>query len=178
MTDLATRQRIFENQVGRALDATDDITYLLSRFMRFFIFLQGKPNKNQESGEYHTPYDQSWSSSSCQLHTDSKFLFHSDLGPLRYDHQIVYNTTENRKLLVDILSFVEKLTIKLGREKDKAFRIYCIRYTCGTGTGKHADYFGIRLSKSGGYRVQLCISIGKPREITFSTTLAKKGQID
>ncbi len=63
VTDLAIRQRIFENQVGRALDATDDITHLLSRFMRNFIFYQGEPNKN-ESGEYHTPHDQSWSRSS------------------------------------------------------------------------------------------------------------------
>ena len=45
-----------ENQVGRALDATDDIARLLSCFMRNFIFLQGEPNKNAESGEYHTPH--------------------------------------------------------------------------------------------------------------------------
>jgi hypothetical protein len=162
VADLAIRQRIFENQVGRALDETDDIARLLSRFMRNFIFIQGKPNKNAESGEYHTPHDQSWSRSSCQLHTDSKFLFRSDLGPSRYDHPIAYNTAENKKLLVDILSFVEKLTIKLGREKDQAFRIHCIRYTRGNGMGKHADYFGIRLAKSGGYCVRLCISIGEP----------------
>ena len=80
------RQRIFENQVGRALDATDDIAHLLSCFMLSFMFLQGEPYTNHESGEYHTPHDQSWSRSSCQLHTDSKFLFLSDLGPLRYGH--------------------------------------------------------------------------------------------
>jgi len=56
VADLAIRQRIFENQVGRALDETDDIARLLSRFMRNFIFIQGKPNKNAESGEYHTPH--------------------------------------------------------------------------------------------------------------------------
>ena len=178
VTDLAIRQRIFENQVGRALDATDDIARLLSRFMRNFIFLQGEPSKNAESGEYHTPHDQSWSRSSCQLHTDSKFLFRSDLGPSRYDHPIAYNTAENRKILADILSFVGNLTFKLGREKENAFRIHCIRYTRGNGMGKHADYFGIRLAASGGYRVRLCISIGEPRVITFSATLVKKGQID
>jgi hypothetical protein len=54
----------------------------------------------------------------------------------------------------------------------------CIRYTRGNGMGKHADYFGIRLAKSGGYCVRLCISMGEPREITFSATLVKKGQDD
>ena len=155
MTDLAIRQRIFENQVGRALDATDDIARLLSRFMRNFIFLQGEPSKNAESGEYHTPHDQSWSRSSCQLHTDSRFLFRSDIGPSQYDHSIAYSTAENKKLLVDILSFVEKLNIKLGREKVQALRIHCIRYTRGNGMGKCADYFGIRLAMSDGYRVRL-----------------------
>jgi len=145
--------------------------------MRNFIFLQGEPNKNHESGEYNTPYDQSWSRSSCQLYTDSKFLFCSDLGHLRYDHLITNNATENRKLLVDVLSFVEKLTIKLVGEKDQAFRISCIQYTRGTGTGKQANCFGIRLAKGGGYHVRLCISIGEPREITFSTTLVNAKQI-
>jgi hypothetical protein len=178
VTDLAIGQRILENQVGRAFDATDDIGRLLSRFMQNFIFYQGEPNKNAESGEYHTPHDQSWSRSSCQLHTDSSFLFRSDLGPSRYNHPIAYNTAENRKILADILSFVGNLTIKLGREKENPFRIHCIRYTRGNGMGKHADYFGIRLAKSGGYRVRLCISMGEPREITFSATLVKKGQDD
>ena len=129
VTDLAIGQRILENQVGRAFDATDDIGHLLSRFMRNFIFIQGEPNKNAESGENHTPHDQSWSRSSCQLHIDSRFLFCSDLGPSPYNHPIAYNTEENRKLLADILSFVGNLTIKLGREKESAFRIHCIRYT-------------------------------------------------
>ena len=155
VTDLAIRQRIFENQVGRALDATDDIARLLSCFMRNFIFLQGEPNKNAESGEYHTPHDQSWSRSSCQLHTDSRFLFRSDIGPSQYDHSIAYSTAENKKHLVGILSFLEKLNIKLGREKVQALRIHCIRYTRGNGMGKHADYFGIRLAMSDGYRVRL-----------------------
>ena len=44
--------------------------------------------------------------------------------------------------------------------------------------GKHADYFGIRLAASGGHHVCLCISIGEPREISFSAALVKKGQID
>ena len=83
----------------------------------------------------------------------------------RYDHPIAYNTAEKRKRLVDILSFVEKLTIKLGREKDQAF----------TGMGENADYFDIRLAKSGGYSVRLCISIGEPREITFSATFFSGG---
>ena len=64
VTDVAIRQRIFENQVGRALDAMDDIAHLLSCFMRNFIFLQGKPNKNHQSGKYYNPHDQSWSRSS------------------------------------------------------------------------------------------------------------------
>ena len=173
VTDLAIRQRIFENQVGRA----DDIACLLSRFMRNFIFFQGEPNKN-ESGEYHTPHDSSWSHSSCQLHTDSTFIYRSDLGPSRYDHPIAYNTAENRKLLTDILSFVGNLTFNLGQEKENAFRIHCIRYTHGNGMGKHADYFGIRLAANGGYRERLCISIGEPREITFSANFVNKGQED
>ncbi len=175
MTDLEIKQRIYENQVGRVLDATDDITRLLSHFMRIFIFIQGKPNKNHESGENHTPHNQSCSHSSCQLHIDSRFLFRSDLGPSRYDHPIVYNTAENRKLLADILSFVEKLTFELGREKEHAFKIHCIRTLSVTAC---VDYFGIKLAKSGGYRVRLCISIGEPREITFSATIVKKGQED
>ena len=106
------------------------------------------------------------------------FYFATDLGPSRYDHPIVYNTAENRKLLADILSFVEKLTFKLGREKEHAFKIPCIRYTRGNGMGKNADYFGIKLAKIGGYRVRLCISIREPQEITFLATLVKKGQED
>jgi hypothetical protein len=135
VTDLEIKQRIYENQVGRVLDATDDITRLLSHFMRIFIFIQGKPNKNHESGENHTPHNQSCSHSSCQLHTDSRFLFRSDLGPSRYDHPIVYNTAENRKLLANILSFVEKLTFELGREKEHAFKIHCIRTLSVTAWG-------------------------------------------
>ena len=88
----------------------------------------------------------------------------------------MYNTAENRKLLANILSFVEKLTFELGREKEHAFKIPCIRYTRGNGMGKNADYFGIKLAKSGGYRVRLCISIGEPREITFSATIVKKAR--
>jgi hypothetical protein len=141
------------------------------------IFIQGEPNKNHASGEYHTPHDQSWSRSSCQLGIDSRFLFHSDLGPSWYNHPIAHSTAENSKLQVDILSFVEKLTFKLVRVKERAFKIHCIGYTHGNGMGKHADYFGIKLAKSGGYHVRLCISIGKPREITFSATLVNKDQI-
>jgi hypothetical protein len=37
VTDLAIRQRIFENQAGRELDATDDIAHLLSHFMQNYI---------------------------------------------------------------------------------------------------------------------------------------------
>ena len=44
--------------------------------------------------------------------------------------------------------------------------------------GKHADYFGIKLAKNGGHPVCLCISIGEPREISFSAALVKKGQSD
>jgi hypothetical protein len=135
-----------------------------------------EPNKNRESGEYHTPHDQSWSRSSCQLGTDSRFLFCSDLGPSRYDHPIAYNTAENRKLLADILSFVEKLTFKLGREKEHPFKIHCIRYTHGNGMGKHADYFEIKLAKSGGYRVRLCISIGDLEKSHFRPLLSRKAK--
>ena len=116
------------------MDATDDTALLLSCFMQNFIFIKGEPNKN-ESGEYHTPHDSSWSHSSCQLHTDSKFIYRSDLGPSRYDHPIVYNTAENRKLLANILSFVEKLTFELGREKEHAFKIHCIRTLSVTAWG-------------------------------------------
>ena len=44
--------------------------------------------------------------------------------------------------------------------------------------GKHADYFGIKLAKNGGYRVCLNISIGEPREITFFASFVKKSQVD
>jgi hypothetical protein len=177
VTDLVIQQSIFRNQVGQALDATDDIACLLSRFMRDFMFVQGEPNKN-DKGVFHTPHNQSWSWSSCQLHTDSKFLFCSNLGPSRYDHPIAYNTPENRKLLANILLFVGWITIELGREKTHAFRMHCIRYTCRNRMGKHADYFGIILAKNGGYSLCLCISIGEPREISFSADLVKKGQQD
>jgi len=162
VTDLVIRQRILKNQVGQAFDATDEVAQLLSSFMQNFIFYQGEPNKNP-AGECHTPHDKSWSPSSCQLHTDSKFLLCSDLVPSQYyNHRITYNTPENRKLLGDIISFVEKLTISLVREKEHAFKIHCIRYTRGDGMGKHVDYFGIKLAKNGGHRVHLCISIGEP----------------
>jgi hypothetical protein len=44
--------------------------------------------------------------------------------------------------------------------------------------GKHANCFGIKLAKNGGYRLRLYISIGEPREISFSANLVKKGQKD
>jgi hypothetical protein len=87
----------------------------------------------------------------------------------------VYNTPENRKLLANILSFVGRITIKLGREKTHALRMHCIQYTRGNGMGKHADYFGIKLAKNGGYHLCLCISIVEPQEILFSAYLIKKG---
>ena len=57
--------------------------------------------------------------------------------------------------MANILSFLGRFTIKLFREKDIAFRMYCIRYTHGTGMGKHVDYFGIKLDKNIGYRIHL-----------------------
>ncbi len=83
VTDPVIQQSIFWIQVGQALDAMDDTVHLLLRFMRNFIFIQPEPYKN-DKGVYYTPHDQSWSRSSCQLHTDSKFLFCFDLGPSRY----------------------------------------------------------------------------------------------
>ena len=91
------------------MDATDAIAHLLSRFMHN-VFFQFEPNEN-EKGEYHTPRDQSWSCSSCQIHTDSKFLYHKDLGSSWYDHPIVYNTADNKKILANVLAFVGQFTM-------------------------------------------------------------------
>jgi hypothetical protein len=79
-------------------------------FFHTLPLLSAWAEKNRETGDYHSSHDQSWSYSSCQIHTVSKFLFRSDLGLFCYFHPITYNTPDNRDLLKKVLFFVDRLT--------------------------------------------------------------------
>ena len=98
--DLGTMDNIYKNQVGEALDATDAAAHLLSRVMRNCFFYQGEPNKNRETGEYHTTHNQSWSRSSCQLHTNSNFLVRSVISRRFCSNLPIADNSEENKQLV------------------------------------------------------------------------------
>jgi hypothetical protein len=62
VSDPKIQQNILGNKVGLALTATNNVADLLLHFMQTIVFHQSEPNKNHETGEYHTPHDQeSWS---------------------------------------------------------------------------------------------------------------------
>ena len=44
--------------------------------------------------------------------------------------------------------------------------------------GEHSNYFRIRVARNGGHQLHLVISIGAPREITFSANKVEKGMRD
>ncbi len=86
------------------------------------------------------------------MHTNSPLLFCSDLVPTQYyAHPIIYKTKESEQILCNVLAFVSKYTNKLGHEESVPFKMYVVRYEQVTGMGQHADYFSVKLAKSGGH---------------------------
>ena len=78
----------------------------------------------------------------------------------------------------DLLSLVGKFTVKLGQKMSSPYKIHCISYMRGCSMGEHSNYFRIRVAMNGGHQLHLVISIGAPREITFSANKVEKGMRD
>jgi hypothetical protein len=52
---------------------------------------------------------------------------------------VALKVDQNSTTFDTVLSFTERLTLKLGRIKTIPFRLHMIRYMCGNGMGWHGD---------------------------------------
>ena len=76
-------------------------------------------------------------------------------------------TVKNSAAFEAVLSFIEKLTLNLGRMQTIPFRLYMIRDMCGNGMGRNSD--SLRATDcQGGYRMRLVFNLGESRKIHFA----------
>ena len=118
-------------------------------------------------GRLTGPTDHSFDRTACQLHTDSKYQSRPDIRPHHPTMlPVALKTDQNSATFDYVLSFIERLTLKLGRIKTIPFRLHMIRYMCGNGMGWHGN--SLRLAdRQGGYCMRLVINLGESRKIRF-----------
>ena len=75
------------------------------------------------------PTDHSFDRTACQLHTDSKYRSRLDIRPHHPTMlPVALKTDQNSATFDDVLSFIERLTLKLGRIKTIQFHVHTIGY--------------------------------------------------
>jgi hypothetical protein len=79
---------------------------------------------------------------------------------------VALKTDQNSATFDYVLSFIERLTLKLGRIKTIPFRLHMIGYMCGNGRGWHGNSLHLA-DCQGGYRMRLVINLGESRKIRF-----------
>ena len=158
-------QALYENQVAVPKGATNRVCSLFASLARILIVYQD-PQKVGIGGTTG-PTDHSFDRIACQLHTDLKYQSRPDIRPHHPTMlPVALKTDQNSATFDDVLSFIERLTLKLGRIKTIPFRLHTIWYMRGNGMGWHGD--SLRLADcQGGYRMQLMINLGESRKIRF-----------
>ena len=158
-------QELYENQVTVPKGATNRVCSLFASLARILIVYQD-PQKVGIGGSTG-PTDHSFDRTGCSIHTDSKYQSRPDIHPNNPTKlPVALKTVENSAIFDGFLSFIEGLTLKLGRIKEIPFRMHMIRYMCGNGMGEHGD--GLRLSdRREGYRMRLVLNLGESRKIRF-----------
>ena len=113
------------------------------------------------------PTDHSFDRTGCQLHTDLKYQYRPDINSENLTKlPVALKTVENCTTFNALLSFIQKLTLNLGRTETIPFHLHMIRYMCGNGTGWRSD--GLRLTdRQYGYRMRLVLNLGESRKIHF-----------
>jgi len=158
-------QVLYENQVAVPKGATNRVCSLFASLARILIVYQDPPKVG--IGGTTGPTDHSFDRTACQLHTDSKYQSRQDIHPINPSKlPVALKTVKNSAIFDDVLRFIEKLTLKLGRIETIPFRLHMIRYMCGNGMGWHGD--GLRLTdRQDGYRMRLVLNLGESRKICF-----------
>jgi hypothetical protein len=156
-------QALYENQVAVPKGATNRVCSLFASLARILIVYQDPPKVG--IGWTAGPTDHSFDRTACQLHTDLKYQSRPDIHPDNPTNlPVALKKVENCATFDAVLSFIEKLTLKLGRIETIPFRMHMIRYMCGNGMGWHGD--GLRLTdRQDGYRMRLVLNMGESRKI-------------
>ena len=164
-------QALYENQVAVPKGATNRVCSLFASLARILIVYQDPPKVG--IGGTTGPTDHSYDRTGCSIHTDSKYQSRQDIHPVNPSKlPVALKTVENSAIFDGFLSFIEGLTLKLGRIETVPFRLHMIRYMCGNGMGWHGD--GLRLTdRKDGYRMRLVLNVGESRKIRF-----KANQVD
>jgi len=79
---------------------------------------------------------------------------------------VALKTDQNSATFDNVLSFIKRLILKLGRIKTIPFRLQMIQYMCGNGMGWHGNTLCL-VDRQGGYRMRLMINLGESRKIRF-----------
>ena len=117
---------LYKNQVAVPKGATNSICALFASLAKILIVYQD-PQKVGPGGTFG-PTDHSYDRTGCSIHTDSKYNSRPDI---RQHHPTML--PQNSAILDAVLSFTERLTLKLGHIKTIPFRLHMIRYMCGNG---------------------------------------------
>jgi hypothetical protein len=131
-------QVLCENQVAVPKGATNRVCSLFASLARILIVYQDlqKVGISGTSG----PKDHSYDRTGCSIHTDSKYQSRPDIHPNNPTKlPVALKMVENSAAFEAVLSFIEKLTLNLGRMQTIPFRQHMIRYMCGNGMGWHGD---------------------------------------
>ena len=127
-------QELYENQVAVPKGATSRVCSLFASLARILIVYQDPPKVGflGTSG----PTDHSYDRTGCSIHTDSQYQSRPDIHPVNPSKlPVALKTVENSAIFDGFLSFIEGLTLKLGRIETIPFRLHMIRYMCGNGMG-------------------------------------------
>jgi hypothetical protein len=154
-------QELYENQVAVPKGATNRVCSLFASLARILIVYQDPPKVG------FLPTDHSYDRTGCSIHTDSQYQSRPDIHPVNPSKlPVALKTVKNSAIFDGFLSFIEGLTLKLGRIETIPFRLHMIRYMCGNGMGWHSDLLRVTDRKDG-YRMRLVLNVGESRKIRF-----------
>jgi hypothetical protein len=114
-------QALHENQVAVPKGATNRVCALFASLARILIVYQNPQTVG--IGGKTGPTDHSYDRTCCSIHTDSKYNYRPDIRPHNQTMLPVALKTEKNSTTFDaVLTFTERLTLKLGCIKMIPFR--------------------------------------------------------